>query len=278
MTTSMLPGCRRWATAAALLFGAALAQAAPVSGQGTWGSTLQARSLAGNSTVDAYYDTATNLTWLASPAANGTMSWQDAVAWAAGLNLGGGQWRLPKVTGTDPGGCVDSPSGSDCGSNVDTTTSELAYLYHVTLGNNSLFDANGAPLDAVARGDINTAQFALGTLDALWTGQADTVGTGLAGDFCEQAGTCAYYFDFGWGVQQIAEKTTTDLFYAMAVHDGDIGSAPSVPTGNDVPEPATWALVGGALALLRVRNRRRPCEGLCKSPCKGGDPHPGEAL
>jgi hypothetical protein len=271
-TPKPLPG-RRWATAAGLLFCAALAQAAPVVGQGTWGSTLQARSLAGNGTVDAYYDTATNLTWLASPAANGPMSWEDAVAWAAGLTLGGGTWRLPTVTGTAATGCVDSPSGTNCGFNVDTSTSELAYLYHVTLGNASLFDTSGNLLDAVARGSINTGVFSgLGDDYTLWTGQADTVGTGLAGDVCEQANTCAYFFDFGFGAQEIEAKS--NAFYALAVHDGDIGSAPSVPTGNDVPEPATWALVGGALALLRVRNRKGPC----KSPCKGGGPHLGEAV
>src|SRR5690349_11799993 len=39
--------------------------ASPVSGQGTWESELQARDINSDGLVDAYYDTALNLTWLA---------------------------------------------------------------------------------------------------------------------------------------------------------------------------------------------------------------------
>ena len=43
------------------------AHAAPVSGMGTWESTLQGRDLDGNAGngFEAYYDTALDLTWLA---------------------------------------------------------------------------------------------------------------------------------------------------------------------------------------------------------------------
>lgn len=48
-------------------FGFSSLFAAPISGQGTWESTLQARDLDGNkSTVEAYYDTALGITWLAN--------------------------------------------------------------------------------------------------------------------------------------------------------------------------------------------------------------------
>ena len=70
------------------------AQAAPVSGQGTWETTLQGRDLDGDlSTAEAYYDITLDVTWLADANysatqfvnsggvigdADGTMSWIDA--------------------------------------------------------------------------------------------------------------------------------------------------------------------------------------------------------
>ena len=35
-----------------------------VPGQGTWETTLQARNLDGDTTTDAFYDTALSITWL----------------------------------------------------------------------------------------------------------------------------------------------------------------------------------------------------------------------
>ena len=52
----------------------------PISGQGTWETTLQARDFNGDSVIDAYYDTALNITWLADWNATGTMTWDAAVA------------------------------------------------------------------------------------------------------------------------------------------------------------------------------------------------------
>ena len=55
----------------AALICAGTAQAVPVSGQGTWETTLQARDINGDMIVDAYYDSTLNLTWLANWNANG---------------------------------------------------------------------------------------------------------------------------------------------------------------------------------------------------------------
>ncbi len=61
----ILRGAVRTLVAAALATGGLTAQAAPVPGQGTWETTLQARDLDGNpSTTEAWYDTALNLLWL----------------------------------------------------------------------------------------------------------------------------------------------------------------------------------------------------------------------
>ena len=69
---------------AAALASLAPAQAAAVPGQGTWETTLKARDINGDHVIDAYYDTALNITWLANWNANGRRVWDDANAWATG--------------------------------------------------------------------------------------------------------------------------------------------------------------------------------------------------
>ena len=77
-------------------------------GRGTWETTLQARDVNGDGIVEAYYDTAVNITWLANANAgagstfdnglnptDGRMTWVNANAWAAALNVQGVTgWRL----------------------------------------------------------------------------------------------------------------------------------------------------------------------------------------
>ncbi len=79
----------------------------------------------------AYYDTATNLTWvadanLASTSGydlNGSMTWTQSVGWIASLNaqsggqgyLGTNDWRLPAVTDTGTAGCNFAYTGTNCG-------------------------------------------------------------------------------------------------------------------------------------------------------------------
>ena len=123
--------------------------AAPVLGQGTWQSTLQARDLDRNGVVDAFYDSALDLTWLRNANVNGAKSFNSARLWADTLSFGGlNDWRLPTMIDTPTAGCNFSYGGTDCGYNVltkDGTTvySEMAHLLYVTLGNkpqyNTLF-------------------------------------------------------------------------------------------------------------------------------------------
>ncbi len=122
---------------------------APVSGQGTWETTLQARDFDGNAaTIEGYYDTVLDITWLADAnKAGGTMTWAAADSWAVGLNINGVTgWRLPD---TNP---VDGTSADDATSNIGTEdrgynisapgtlyagsiASEMAHLLYNTLGN-----------------------------------------------------------------------------------------------------------------------------------------------
>ena len=77
--------CRQLFVALSLMLGfVSAANAASVSGQGTWKTTLQGRDLDGNLfTIEAYYDTALNITWLADANyaktsgydADGLMNW-----------------------------------------------------------------------------------------------------------------------------------------------------------------------------------------------------------
>ncbi len=99
------------------------------------------------------YDSDQNLTWLQDANyamtseydVDGLMNWSTATGWAAGLSFGGySDWRLPTVTDSDNDGCHWANSGTDCGYNVDTTTGELAYLFHDVLGNESWVNPDGS--------------------------------------------------------------------------------------------------------------------------------------
>ena len=133
---------------------------------------LLARDLDGdNSTVDAYYDTVLDITWLADArlalsetfgvdgiGEEGRMDWDTAVAWIEALNASGGSgylgvdsWRLPSDTPLDPvafpaynlnfsgDGTTD---GGYAGSEGWGSASELGHLYYVTLSNLQVCDYN----------------------------------------------------------------------------------------------------------------------------------------
>jgi hypothetical protein len=221
-------------------------KAAAIVGQGTWESTLQARDLDGNaSTVEAYYDTALNITWLADthytktlgyndPASYYTppsyLSWKSAVQWAEGLNLAGYDgWRLPVLI--DPGtvGCDPSVCGYE---NVDTSTSEFAHMYYVTLGNSPQSGGAGN-----GSSEINTGPFQqMGGL--YWFGN----------EFLSDP-RAAWYFGFqAFSGNQAAMLKSTPAV-AWVVHSGDIGSP--------VPEPHAFALMAmGMAALAGLRAKR----------------------
>ena len=96
------------------------------SGQGTWKTTLQGRDLDGNTvTFEAYYDTTLDITWLADTNAaagsvydtfspgSGRLTWADAKAWTASLDINGvNGWRLPSVSPIS-GSSFNTTSSSD---------------------------------------------------------------------------------------------------------------------------------------------------------------------
>lgn len=232
-------------SAIATLCASGPALTAPVPGQGTWQATLQARDIDRDGVADAYYDTELNITWLRDWNANGPMVWEDATRWANSLNLHGVTgWRLPRVIDVGADGCnLSYAGGTDCGSNVDPATSEIAHMFYATLGNAALCPPGDEqcehPRSAGAYGLTNTAEFTSMQEELYLT---ETI-------YAPQS-TLRWDFHMDIGVQGVAGMYVQG--YAAAVHSGDVGVAASTP-------PAWMAMLAalGGLLLAR-RSPRRP--------------------
>lgn len=232
---------------------ASVAVAAPMSGQGTWETTLQARDLDGNGTVDAYYDTALNISWLADANVIGQVDFNGASTWANGLNVAGVTgWQLPTIKidscGTDGLGATFWNGGGICGYNPQANTSDMAHMDLTTLGNPSYSGfsdtfGNGSGLSAPLldnTGPFSNLQaygywFSLDHAVDPWTGVTNT--------------DEAWRFSFYAGRQDNLPKS--EGLYAWAVHDGDVGVIAAVP------EPETYALTLAGLAMMIPLARRR---------------------
>lgn len=238
-------GFPRHLVSVALICVAAQAAADPVPGMGTWESTLQARDLNADGVIDAYYDSASNLTWLADANAIHTSGWTtppggmpqpDALGrvtyfaanyWAATLNVAGVTgWRLPTLTVDTV--CVPASPHWICNPGVSPGSSELENLFKQTLG-----DTGGA--------QFNTGPFSNVQLGAYWTGTADPNVSSSPPIYTYNDSSLVHY----------AYSQYTSTIYAWAVHDGDL-AAP-------VPEPTTALMLFAGLGLITavVGTRRR---------------------
>lgn len=246
---------------------------AGVRGQGTWEATLQVRDLDGNTAngYEAYYDAALNITWLAdanhaktsgySSAANGgvdpgvdystnakwvngRMGWDAARTWAAQLSVGAySDWRLPNMVDVGNDGCSSlTQSGgvnTDCGYNVDTSLSEMAHMFYVTLGNKGYY----APVTGLG----GQSGWGLSNAGPFVNVQSSYYWLGL--EYMSNVDG-AWGFGSGNGYQDGDDKY--HAFYAWAVRSGDV----SVVTA--VPEPSVCVLLLSCLGLLVATMWRRP--------------------
>lgn len=185
------------------------------------------------------YDTVLDVTWAQNANINGADTWANQVAWAAGYSQTHSvygtfdDWRLPTIIDTGSPGCDWSYTGTDCGYNVDTGTSEMASLFYDTLGNLAISDTSGNDLQT-GWGLTNTGPFTNLQSNDYWSG------TEYAPDQY-----FAWFFNFFTGYQDFDDKSFL-LGYALAVRDGDV-----------VPVPAAAWLFGSALlGLLGVRRAR----------------------
>lgn len=238
--------------------------AVAISGQGSWETSLLARDLDGDaSTVEAYYDTVLDITWLADTYYAGTeMTWNDAVSWVGSLDINGiTGWRLPTVSPQD-GVAFDYTftynGSSDVGYNISApattyaggTASELAHMFFNTLGNKAFCDPVASTATTCSGsqpgwGLKNTGPFTNLATSHYWTGLEFAPDTNSVWDF-----------NFVYGYQLNYDKSFE--FIAWAVHSGDVGSAL-------VPLPAAaWMFGSGITALWCVaRRRRRSTELMC---------------
>lgn len=247
------------AVAGALLLCAGLAQAAPVPGQGTWETTLKARDIDGNAvaqdSADAvfFYDTLLNVTWLRQANITG-LNWADAKAWADGLTVGGfTDWRLPEVkpvNGTSFNYDLEADGTTDHSYNIGapgtlyagSTASELAHLFHVTLGNRGRYDANWD--DQSDWGLTNTGEFLGLWSDVYWSSTEYAYNC----RWLWITDRCGFVFGLGWGVQRAEPEWAT--ISAIALRSGDVLRAAAVP------EPSALALFLSSFgALLWVCRR-----------------------
>ncbi len=196
------------------------------------------------------YDDAQNTTWLQNAnLAGARMNWDTSVAWADNLDFGGfSDWRLPTINiSTQDGRCDHSRTGgTDCGLNVLTANSELAYMFYENLGNVAYYDTNGNR-EQTGWDSLNTSFTDALTGDtvsfidlnrtAYWSGTEYAPGS-----------DGAWRFRTGNGYQSTSDKGNGN--YAWAVRDGDIGAVDAT-----IPEPSTLAILG--LGLLGLITRKR---------------------
>ena len=147
----------------------------------------------GSGVYQAYYDPKLDITWAANANINGKDTWDNQVAWAASLTIGGvGGWRLPSTDVNGDGIVVDCFGGgvSGCEDN------EMGFLFW-------------------EEGITQSSPGPFSNLQAnYWSGTEY-----IPGDI------------YGWGFDftSLGEQFTdhkTDTYYSWAVHSGDVGAIP----------------------------------------------------
>jgi hypothetical protein len=254
---------RLWGAVSACVFtftSIMTAQAAPVSGQGTWETTLEGRleTAPGSGVFLAYYDTVLDITWAANANINGRVLWEDQLAWAADLTLGGvSGWRLPTVTPvdgntfdtafsnngtTDWGYAPTTTDGTDGGwrNFSNTPVSEMGHMFYVTLGNRGFCTPDDAdPSFCIEQPDHGLSN----------TGPFSDIQPIFYWSISEFDSSKAWTFGFSTGGQDNDGKNNSG--FAWAVRTGDVPA-------TVVPVPAAiWLFGSGLLGLIGIARRKK---------------------
>jgi len=194
----------------------------------------------------AVYDTDRDISWVADANlaasntfgvtginANGTMTWDKANEWIAGMNtanyLGFNDWRLPSTLVPD-NGCTNSDGSPRTDSRgFDCTGSEMGHLFYDEFGATRL-------TSVLSTGDsTELAKFTNVQSNSYWSGS-------------EFDSSNAWGFNFGLGGQGTGGKDFSSTF-AWAVRSGDVSAVP-VPA-------AVWLFGSGLIGLLGMARRKR---------------------
>lgn len=211
------------------------------------------------------YDDVLNITWLqdanyamtSGDDADGLLNWADANAWVAGLsyydsvrNVTWSDWRLPTVSpvnGVSFNLAYSFDGSTDLSYNLVSTSSELANMFNVSLGNLGAYPTTGPSTvnscySSSANCLTNLGPFFGLYSNAYWTDTVTNTVMGRAFEFNMDSGNQS---DAGMG----------ERLYAWAVRDGDVAV-------SSIPEPATNALlfVGIGTMILVVSRRNRTSE------------------
>jgi hypothetical protein len=195
------------------------------------------------------YDSDQDITWLQDANyaktsgydADGRMNWNTALTWADQLVYGGhDDWRLPTITDNGYDGCNFGYNGTDCGFNVDTSGSELAYMWYEILGNNAYVDIYGnlQSVYGLTSTSADGVDFLNLESDRYWSGTKYKYWSNLA-------------WSFGAGSGSQKQGFMSAEYYAWAVRDGDVAAAIAVP------EPGSMLLITAGLVGVGVASARR---------------------
>jgi len=199
-------------------------------------SALVGRLADSNGNYQAYYDTETDLTWLADVNyamtsgydPNGRMNWSEANTWASNLTIEGVQgWRLPTTLQPDPS-C--SYQGGSISFDWNCSGSEMGNMFHNTLGGTSTISLSDTH-------NLNYNLFTNIQTNGFWYWSS------TATPFVNNS----WGFDFSFGGYQGYLSNDSEN-YAWAVYEGDV---------SDVPVPATIWLFGSGLISLAGFVRRK---------------------
>ncbi len=192
-----------------------------------------------------------SLVWL--DYSNAANTWQNQVAWAAGLNAGGSgwtfavnpgytinwdgnEWRLPDAGTVPQGGFY-------------ITNSEMGYLFYTELGNKGHTNTDGSYNTTPPAPDYyfqNKSDFENLIAYVYWS----------SSEWAYDKEYGAWFFNTIAGFQSTAIKSAG--YYGVAVRSGQVSENSAAP----VPEPSTILLFGtgiAGLAGVRKRNNRIRC-------------------